>query len=136
MKNLEFANLLIARKIIFKIIDLAQEKSQEFLSKDNITIADFDKIFEEIEIPLCVIADDMAIVIHQELLNPVTDCQNEIESVCKQIQESLKNSQNFERLIVILKELVNYFHNIINSKNAYPETSKIFDGIESICNHY
>ncbi|MEH2053376.1 hypothetical protein [Nostoc sp.] len=136
MENQDFNNLLIAHKLIIKTINLEQEISNNLLLNQKITVDNFEKIFDEIEIPLCKIADDIAIVIHQKLLNPVTGYKQEIELICSKIQDTIENSENFQSLITILRKLVNFFDKIINSEDTYPETSKILDGIESICNHY
>ncbi|MBN3957845.1 hypothetical protein [Nostoc sp. NMS8] len=136
MENQDFNNLLIAHKIIIETINSQQEISNSFLLNQKITVDNFEKIFDEIEIPLCKIADDIAIVVHQKLFNPVTGYKQEIELICSKIQDTIENSENFQSLITILRKLVDFFDKIINYEDTYPETSKILDGVESICNHY
>jgi hypothetical protein len=136
MTNQDVTNLKIARNFILEIISLAQTTSTELLFQKVIKEAEFKKIFEEVEIPLCRIADQLAVAINQELLTPVTSYQQEIESVCNQVKSTLKNLENPDRLISAFHELVNFFDNIASNKNLYPETSKILSEIKDICNQY
>jgi hypothetical protein len=136
MTNQDFTNLLIAHNLIFKIIKFVQKVSTGFLYQQKVTKEEFNKIFEDIEIPLCRTADDIAIVINQELLNPVTGYKEEIELACNKVQNALANSETYHRLIILSEELVKFFPNIISVKGAYPESSKILNEIKSICNQY
>lgn len=136
MTNQDVTNLKVARNLILEIISLAQNTRTELLYQKVINAEEFTKIFEDVEIPLCRIADEMAIVINQELLTPVTSYQQEIASVNQQVKSTLQSLKNPEILSSKLNELVIFFDNITSNKNVYLETSKILGDITSICNQY
>jgi hypothetical protein len=136
MADLDVTNLLISRGIIIETIPFLRQIRTEFLFAGQITKEEFSQILEEIEKPLRKIADEMAIVINQESMSPVIIYRRRIKSVSAKLQDVIENSEDFQRLIQTLRELVSYFHQIIAVEDVYPETLKILDSIEFICNKY
>ena len=134
MINEDFTNLKVARNLIIEIISIVLTTREKLLYQRIIQVEEFNKIFEDGEIPLCRIADEMAIIINQELLTPVISYQQEFESVCNEVKSALQNSENPHKLISTLNELTFFFDNIIHNKKAYPDTIKILGDIKSICN--
>lgn len=134
MGNQDFTNLKVARNLTIEVINIAKTTREKLLYEKIIPEEQFKKTFEEIEIPLCRIADQMAIIINQELLTPVTSYQQEFESVCNELKSALQNSENPHRLISKLNELTTFFDSIVRNQNVYPDTSKILSEMKSICN--
>lgn len=136
MANQDVTNLLISRGLIIETIPFLRQIRTELLFAEKITKEEFSQIFEEIEIPLRRIADEMAIVINKEYMSPVIIYRRRIKRVTEKLQNVIENSEDFQRLIQTLHELVSYFRQIIAVEGIYPETPKILDNIEFICNKY
>ncbi|MBC1216371.1 hypothetical protein GNE08_19335 [Trichormus variabilis ARAD] len=136
MRNQDFINLKVARNLIIEVITIARTTREKLLYQEIIPEEEFNKIFEEVEIPLCRIADKMAIIINQELLTPVTSCQQEFESVCNELKSALQNHENPHILISKLNNLTTFFDTIVCNQNIYPDTSTILSDIKYICNQY
>ncbi|WP_185505850.1 hypothetical protein, partial [Trichormus variabilis] len=113
MRNQDFINLKVARNLIIEVITIARTTREKLLYQEIIPEEEFNKIFEEVEIPLCRIADKMAIIINQELLTPVTSCQQEFESVCNELKSALQNHENPHILISKLNNLTTFFDTIV-----------------------
>ena len=135
MNNQDVTNLFISREIIIKIIPFIRQISTEFLFAGQINKKEFSQIFEEIELPLRRIADEMAVVVNEKFISPVNIYRRRVKSVSENLQDVIENSGDFQTLIQKLQDLVDYFQSIILTREAtYPETTIILDNIESILN--
>lgn len=135
MNNQDVTNLFISREIIIKIIPFIRQISTEFFFAGQINKEEFSQIFEEIELPLRRIADEMAVVVNEKFISPVNIYRRRVKSVSENLQDVIENSGDFQTLIQKLQDLVDYFQSIILTREAtYPETTIILDNIESILN--
>ncbi|MBD2413570.1 hypothetical protein FACHB389_03965 [Nostoc calcicola FACHB-389] len=129
-------NLLVSRNLVLEIILFVREASTKLLFQTNITKEELNQIFEDIEISLCKIADEIAIVIDEEILSPVTSYQEEIKIVTQKIQNVIDNCEDYSTLTAISRRLLNFFREFISTEGTYLDTSKILDNLASICNRY
>lgn len=129
-------NLLVSRNLVLEIILFIREASTKLLFQTNITKEELNQIFEDIEIPLCKIADEIAIVIDEEILSPVTSYQEEIKIVTQKTQNVIDNCEDYSTLTTISRRLLNFFREFISTEGTYLDTSKILDNLAFICNHY
>lgn len=132
----DVTSLLICRNLINEIIYFVQTNSAERLFKKEIDEAQFNQIFTDVELKLCEIADEMAIIINEQSVSSVSNYQQQINTTRQKVQEFIENTGNSQILIQKLCELVDYFHNLLSQEEIYQETSKIIDGIKAICTQY
>ncbi|BAZ12569.1 hypothetical protein NIES4071_44000 [Calothrix sp. NIES-4071] len=132
----DVTSLLVCRNLINEIIYFVQTNSAERLFKKEIDEAQFNQIFTDVELKLCEIADEMAIIINEQSVSSVTIYQQQINTTRQKLQEFIENTGNSQILIQKLCELVDYFHNLLSQEEIYPETPKILDGIKAICTQY
>ncbi|MDF5709354.1 MAG: hypothetical protein PUP90_17230 [Nostoc sp. S4] len=136
MTTQDCTNLIISRNLVLETILFVQQTSAKLLFQTNVSKEEFNQIFDDIEIPLFIIADKIAIVIDREILSPVTSYQEEIKIVTQKIQSVIDNCEDFSTLSAISRRLLNFFDDFISTEGRYLDTSKILDNIASICNHY
>ncbi|MFN6535236.1 MAG: hypothetical protein RM021_002520 [Nostoc sp. EkiNYC01] len=129
-------NLLVSRNLVLEIILFVREASTKLFFQTNITKEELNQIFEDIEISLCKIADEIAIVIDEEILSPVTSYQEEIKIVTQKIQNVIDNCEDYSTLTAISRRLLNFFREFISTEGTYLDTSKILDNLASICDRY
>jgi hypothetical protein len=129
-------NLLVSRNLVIETILFVRQTSTKLLFQTNIKKEEFNQIFEDIEIPLCKIADEIGIVIDEDILSPVTSYQEEIKIVTQKIQNVIDNCEDYSTLIAISSKLLNFFREFISREGTYLDTSQILDNLASICNHY
>ncbi|WP_138505012.1 hypothetical protein [Nostoc sp. PA-18-2419] len=129
-------NLIISRNLVLQTILFVQQTSAKLLFKTNVSKEEFNQMFDDIEIPLFIIADKIAIVIDKEILSSITSYQEEIRIVTQKIQSVIDNCEDFSTLSAISRRLLNFFDDFISTEDTYLDTSKILDNIASICNHY
>ncbi|MEH2070884.1 MAG: hypothetical protein V7K47_22440 [Nostoc sp.] len=129
-------NLIISRNLVLQTILFVQQTSAKLLFQTNVSKEEFNQIFDDIEIPLFIIADKIAIVIDREILSPVTSYQEEIKIVTQKIQSVIDNCEDFSTLSAISRRLLNFFDDFISTEGTYLDTFKVLDNIASICNHY
>lgn len=132
----DVTSLLICRNLINEIIYFVQTNSAERLFKKEIDEAQFNQLFTDVELKLCQIADEMAIIINEQSVSSITIYQQQINTTRQKLQEFIENAGNSQILIQKLCELVDYFHNLLSREEIYPEISKILDGIKTICTQY
>jgi hypothetical protein len=129
-------NLQVSHNLVIETILFVRQTSTKLLFQTNIKKEEFNQIFEDVEIPLCRIADEIGIVIDEEILSPVTSYQEEIKIVTQKIQNVIDNCEDYSTLIAISSKLLNFFREFISSEGTYLDTSQILDNLASICNHY
>ena len=132
----DVTSLLVCRNLINETISLVQRNSTERLINKEIDEVQFNRIFTDVELKLCEIADEMVIIINEQSVSSVSIYQQQINITRQKLQEFIQNTGTSEILIQKLCELVDFFQNLLNKEEIYPETPKVLDEIKTICTQY